>query len=456
MSAARMSRTITLAFALLAVAARGGEQKRPLSEEDVKTARQLYARECAGCHGERGRGDGPAASFLEPRPRDFTTGLYKLRSTESGTPPTTADVMRTIERGIPGSAMPPFTFLSPEERRQLAAFTLNAGDLLESPEPTPIDAPPPAPPATPQSVARGKVVYQEQGCVNCHGPAGKGDGPSAATLVDDDGKPIPARDLTGGLFRGGGDRADLYTRILTGMDGTPMPGYLSSVPPEDRWPLVDFVLSLRSDAPARPLPKDPIRAGRLVVQKYGCRGCHVLDDGKGGDVGPDLRVAGQKLDPAWVRTFLADPRAAGKIYPWRPHRMPGVQISPEDQQALAAYLQAMGKRKVIAPPPDVSAFPAARVEEGKNLYVLRCAQCHQLGKVIETPVATQQGPDLVHVYGRVDYAWSQRWVLDPAKIDPRTKMTMQGLTPEQVESVRMFVWKTSAEQQRGAGVAGAR
>lgn len=444
----------TLCAALLAAgsaALAADGPHRPLSEGDVKNGKALYTRECSGCHGDRGAGDGPAADFLQPRPRDFTKGLFKLRSTESGTPPTTADVMRTIQRGIPGSAMPPFGFLTEQERTWLAAYALDKGDLLDSPEPEPIPAPPPAPPVTPESIARGKEVYTAQGCFNCHGATGKGDGPSAKTLVDDDGKPIPARDLTGGLFRGGGERADLYTRIMTGMDGTPMPGYLGSVPPEDRWPLVDFVMSLKSTAKAAPLPKDPVLAGREVVKKYGCRGCHVLDDGKGGDVGPDLRISGQKLDPAWVRTFLSDPRAPGKIYPWRPHRMPGIQIAPEDRPVLAAYIQAMGKRKSIAPPPDVSAFPAARVEEGKNLYVLRCAQCHQLGKVVETPAATQQGPDLVNVSGRVDYGWSQQWVLDPKKIDPNSKMTVQGLTPEQVESVRMFVWKTSAEQRAAAG-----
>lgn len=450
---------ILVALALCGAArSEAQEVRRPFSEEDARGGVAIYLRECACCHGERGRGDGAAAPFLPAPPRDFTTGTYKLRSTPSGTAPTSADVMRTIERGIPGSAMPGFGFLPSGERRTLAAYVLSLGDLLEQPEPAPLKAPP-APERTPGTVARGRQVYLEQGCASCHGDQGLGDGPSAATLVDDTGRKILVRNLAEDPCRGGEEREDLYLRILTGMDGSPMPGYAESIAADpDRWSVVDYVLSLREGRSAPPLPRDAVKAGRVVAQKHGCRGCHVLDDGKGGDVGPDLRVAGKKLDPAWVRTFLADPRKPGKIYPWRIHRMPDLQIAPAEVEVLAAYLQAMGKRKKIDPPPDVAAFPAARVEEGKNLFVLSCAQCHQLGKVVETPAATQQGPDLANVHGRVDYAWTQAWVVNPKKIDPNTRMTVQGLTPQQIESVRMFIYKVSAEEKArgGAGTSGAR
>src|SRR5262249_58669920 len=53
-----------------------------------------------------------------------------------------------------------------------------------------------------------------------------------------------------------------------------------------RWELVDYVMSLRVPAAPPPPPSDASEAGRAVAGKYGCRGCHVLDDGAGGDVGP--------------------------------------------------------------------------------------------------------------------------------------------------------------------------
>src|SRR5262249_19435508 len=153
----------------------------------------------------------------------------------------------------------------------------------------------------------------------------------------------------------------------------------------------------------------------------------------------------------WVRGFLAAPREAGKLYPWRTSRMPGLKLEPEDVAAATAYLAAMGERPATPPPlPDSAGFPAGQVEGGKSHYVLRCAECHNLGKVIETPAVKQQGPDLINVARRLDYAWAKDWILDPKKIDPKTRMIMPGITPDDVEKVRMFVWKASIEASSSA------
>jgi cytochrome c oxidase cbb3-type subunit 2 len=429
------------------VSARAGAGgRRPLDDADATAGKAVYLRECSACHGERGDGQGPAAAFLDPRPRDFTKRKFKLRTTLIGQPPTTADILRTIERGIPGTAMPSFAFLTAEERGQIAAYVLDKANLLDGKEPAPIPDPGGSPPSTTEQVARGKVVYEQLGCATCHGAQGKGDGPSAKGLKDDDGHSIAVRDFTGGVFRGGGEPRDLYYRFVTGLDGTPMPSYADAVKGDDRWALVAYVMSLRTLVEPRPLPKDPLEAGRAVAAKYSCRGCHVLDDGKGGDVGPDLRISGQKLDAAWVTAFLQDPRRPGKIYPWRVSRMPHLGLTAAEAEAMAGYLGAMGKRRSpSAAVPEVTAFDAQKIAEGQGIFTLRCTECHNLGKVIETPAAKQQGPDLIHVAGRVDYDWAKAWISDPKKIDPRTKMTIPGITPAQVDAVRMFVWKASVE-----------
>lgn len=421
---------------------------RPLSEGDAKEGKAIYLRECSACHGERGDGRGPAAPYLDPKPRDFSKAKFKLRSTPSGKPPTTDDVLRVIERGIPGSSMPSFAFLTADERRKVAAYVLEKADLLDGKEPAPIADPGEPLPATPELLARGKAVYAELQCAGCHGPEGKGDGPTAKTQKDDEGRPIVPRDFTAGVFRGGSDPKDLVYRFVTGMDGSAMPGFGDAVKGADRWALAHYVLSLHAPAPPKPLPKDPLAAGRAVAAKYGCRGCHVLDDGKGGDVGPDLRISGQKLDGAWTRTFLRDPRAPGKIYPWRVHRMPKLALDEAEIDALARYLAKMGKRaSEAAVVPDPSLFPEAKVTEGKNVYGLRCPDCHNLGTVIEIPLPKRQGPDLIDVAGRVDYEWAHAWILDPKKIDPKSRMTVPGITPEQADAVRMFIWKLSLEER---------
>jgi mono/diheme cytochrome c family protein len=59
---------------------------------------QVYEANCATCHGAAGKGDGPAGAGLQPPPRDFTSGQFKY----GGDP---ASVKKTIETGVPGTAM---------------------------------------------------------------------------------------------------------------------------------------------------------------------------------------------------------------------------------------------------------------------------------------------------------------------------------------------------------------
>src|SRR5258705_6453753 len=57
--------------------------------------KQVYDAHCAECHGQAGKGDGAAAHLMTPRPRDFSRGRYKIRSTESGSVPTDDDLLRS-------------------------------------------------------------------------------------------------------------------------------------------------------------------------------------------------------------------------------------------------------------------------------------------------------------------------------------------------------------------------
>src|SRR5438105_7812230 len=134
--------------------------------ESAQPATSVYVHACAACHGRDGRGDGPAAfsigKYRAPRPRDFTRARFKLRSTPSGTLPTDDDLLRVVERGIPGF-MPSFCGLTASER-QLAITAVerfNAG--FESPRAEPIAIP--APPAFDAAAAeRGREVYGAAGC----------------------------------------------------------------------------------------------------------------------------------------------------------------------------------------------------------------------------------------------------------------------------------------------------
>ncbi|MGZ7039207.1 MAG: c-type cytochrome, partial [Thermoanaerobaculia bacterium] len=113
--------------------------------------------------------------------------------------------------------------------------------------PAPIEIPR-EPPATKESVAAGKALYEKLECGKCHGDGGRGDGPSSHDLKDDWGDTITPADLTAGRFKCGGTPADIYRVFMTGLNGAPMPSYVDSVKPDEAWQLVHYIRSLHTGA----------------------------------------------------------------------------------------------------------------------------------------------------------------------------------------------------------------
>src|ERR1700733_7528972 len=72
---------------------------------------RVFAQQCAVCHGPDGKGNGPAAPSMFSRPRDFSSGVFKYKSTAPGEPPTDEDLLRIVRDGLPASAMPYFAGL---------------------------------------------------------------------------------------------------------------------------------------------------------------------------------------------------------------------------------------------------------------------------------------------------------------------------------------------------------
>ena len=200
-------------------------QNAPEASEKGKA---VYDNSCAHCHGIEGRGDGSAAENLLPKPRDFTRGLYKIRSTESGELPTDQDLFDIITVGMPGSSMPEWeTALSANERWEVVAYIKTFHDGFKENETPPKQITLAGKIAyTEQSVEIGKVLYTELGCVECHGNVGRGDGTSAPTLTDTwDFQTWPANLAQGWNFRGGADTEDIFKRFIGGIAGSPMPAF---------------------------------------------------------------------------------------------------------------------------------------------------------------------------------------------------------------------------------------
>ena len=215
--------------------------------EDIEAGKKIYDKRCVYCHGDEGKGDGPAAEFFTPRPRNFVSGLYKYRSTPTGNMPTVADLFKTVSHGLPGTGMPSWDdVLKDKERMQviqyIKTFSRRFARLTAPPSPMVVGK---KVASSKESIARGKEMYKTLECFKCHGDEGRGDGPSAPDLKDDFGFPVRPRNLTRKwYFRGGQTPEDVYLRFNTGLAGTPMPSFAASLDNEKSWDLANYVISL--------------------------------------------------------------------------------------------------------------------------------------------------------------------------------------------------------------------
>jgi mono/diheme cytochrome c family protein len=226
--------------------------------------KKVYQRFCIGCHGPDGDGNGENAMWIDPKPRDFTLAVFKCRSTPSGTLPTDADLIGSIRRGFVTSNMPQWRPLVPQTDADLLSYIKTFSPRWKTEKPgTPIDIPPETP-ATIESIRHGRELFQKMECWKCHGPAGHGDGPSAATLTDNKDQPIrPYNFAIGSRFKCGVTNQDLYRIFMTGLDGTPMPSFADNIQPADAWDLVHFLRTLQ------PVPTEEAAVWRAWVTSHG-------------------------------------------------------------------------------------------------------------------------------------------------------------------------------------------
>lgn len=205
----------------------------PVSSEKDGSHLGLFREHCVACHGLSGSGTGPASVFQNPYPRDFRHGVFKWKTTERGAKPSREDIRKLLVNGIPGTAMPSFALLSPDDLDALVDYviylssrgeverrlTSAAIDELDYDDSRPdsalvlassnateggevvaevvarvesdwaevVDATDDAP-QMPElsggdlnaSIDRGKDIFHGQiaNCVGCHGPSGNGNAPT--------------------------------------------------------------------------------------------------------------------------------------------------------------------------------------------------------------------------------------------------------------------------------------
>jgi mono/diheme cytochrome c family protein len=299
---------LSFAAAVLIVVAAAFTVTRTRLEAQPR-GKAVYDKHCTECHGTAGKGDGPSAFYVAPRPRDFSTGRYKIRSTETGSVPTDDDLIRSVRQGLYGTAMPAWDrILSDTDIQDVVAYIKSMSPQFATPPK--VVEPGEGTPSSPDSISRGQQVYEKLQCGKCHGTDGRGTGAVTTEFQDDWQQPLPAADLTQPWsFRGGATSRDIYLRFRTGMAGTPMPSFIDAANDKDMWDLANYIVSLgrkpvwsmtaqevadqfaRQEAEAK---ANPVKRGEYLVNTLGCVLCHSPVDQERRMM-PGMRLAGGVL-----------------------------------------------------------------------------------------------------------------------------------------------------------------
>ena len=175
-------------------------------------------------------------------------------------------------------------------------------------------------PPTQQLLDRGKEVWEQAKCWECHGKTGKGDGEKAAGLKDDEEFTIVPADLTSGQFKSGPAVEDIYRTITTGLSGTPMPSYRDSFSDEDRWALAYYILALSAY-------KDPLTGQPLKIADKDRAALNDLNL-KADAPGQGLRSERGLAAKGCGTRRRCQPRPRRETEPWRVSRSPDPTPAP--------------------------------------------------------------------------------------------------------------------------------
>ena len=326
---------LVVAAALLLGIAPAAHAETP--QPDREAGQAAYQQQCARCHGATGAGDGLDAKRLFPKPRDFTSGMYKFRTTASGTAPTDGDLFQTITNGLPGSGMPDWGHLDEATRWQLVYYlkTLSSAFADNPPQPITVGQ---NPGRKRVDLAQGKQVYEKLGCAACHGAEGRANGTSAPSLVDGWGLPTRPANLTEGWnYRGGASPAAIVARVFAGIDGSVMPSYAEAATPEDVWQLAYYVESLQRQPRWAIIVRAPFLADGLPASP---------DDPRWQRVVPvDIRLRnvvdanGELTAPTSVTTALLQVAYNDEAINFRLQWDDATQDTAEAPDALAVFLR---------------------------------------------------------------------------------------------------------------------
>jgi mono/diheme cytochrome c family protein len=221
-------------------------------------------------------------------------------------------------------------------------------------------------------------------------------------------------------------------RVLQPLDKLRMPNFDLSDLEVDRL-LLAIMSFQREIQPPAALPVRSARydyqvAGRTLVHRRNCVGCHIIE-GDGGDfiklvadpsLGPPmLTPEGARVQPDWLYAFLRGPIT---IRPWLAVRMPTFGLDDPNLNGVIRYFGSISN--TIGPFQTHEIVKASTADTGaKALFeLLKCQQCHVLGTIPKDQPTSNLAPDLRMSAERLNPEWILEWLKRPSDILPGTRM----------------------------------
>jgi mono/diheme cytochrome c family protein len=199
--------------------------------------------------------------------------------------------------------------------------------------------------------------------------------------------------------------------------------------------------------------------GRRLMHQYNCIGCHEIESRGGfirkyyeqnpGLAPPVLNGEGEKVQSPWLFGFVKQPIP---LRPWLQLRMPTFGLTDEETNLLVAYFNGLSKVEIPYAYFDDRKVPKEHLDAARTLFsrdYFNCLSCHPQGE--KKPEGPPEGwaPDLTLARNRLNPNWIIKWLQDPQKVQPGTKMpsffpggpdnVLGGKDERQIEALRDYI-----------------
>jgi cytochrome c551/c552 len=231
-----------------------------------------------------------------------------------------------------------------------------------------------------------------------------------------------------------------------------------------------------------------IQEGWWIVKKYNCMGCHQFIPGQRTilmglkqyqdvqeQLPPKLLTEGARVDPEWLRKFLANPALSSTdtnrngVRPYLKVRMPTFSFSDLELRNLVRFFEALSQQPLPYIPEPVPTLTAKETDMARSLFsspAAPCLKCHATGDPTHDKIAT--APNFLLAKERLKPDWVERWITDPQAVSPGTSMpsglfkkendqwvfagptppTFSGFTGDHRKLLTDYIFQLTAEEQR--------